>query len=87
MTYFQKRLQQKIERETGFKVKENSFRRTYAGKHQKAAGCFLWWFILECPSGAWIGSCFTATECLRKDRQLIVEQNITGEYEIYPEDI
>lgn len=87
ITYFQKRLQQKIEKETGFKVRENSFIRTYAGKNQKSAGAFLWFFMLDCPSGAWIGSCFTATECLRKDRHLIAIENVIGEYEIFPEDI
>ena len=84
-TYFQQRLARKIFKNTGIKVAENSFIRTYAGKHMKSSGAFLWHFSLEHPRIGIVGSCFTATECLRKDCVLIVQEQGFCEYEIFPE--
>lgn len=86
-TTLRKRLARKIEREAGIKVDENVFVRTYAGKHQKASGAFLWYFALARPGIGIVGSCFTATECLRKDRRLEAEDRLFGEYEIFPENV
>lgn len=60
------RLADKIEKETGLLCEPKTFRRTYAGHWQKAAGAFVW-TIMVAGSNKEIGSRDTATICVKKN--------------------
>ncbi len=62
MTKFEK-LALKIEKDLGLKAE--NFKRAYVGKHQKSSGAFVWFACLKCGT---IGSCYSATELLKKNK-------------------
>jgi hypothetical protein len=64
-----KRLARKIQEDTGLICDFTSFRRTYAGYWQKSLGAFLWTMRIK-GTPFEIGSCDTATYCLKKTNRL-----------------
>lgn len=76
------KLSAKIEQELGIQCNPETFRRTYAGRHQKAAGAWVW-LMSEKDGIHDVGSCWPASECVKKKYSLSL-----GKYgEIFPENI
>lgn len=77
------KLKVRIEKELGLNL--INFQRTYAGKHERFAGAFLW-MAEEVDSALIYGSCETATNLLKKCEKLEViegdEYKIAGNVEI-----
>ena len=68
------RLAAKIERELGLKCDPATFRRTYAGRWQKASGTWVWSIsVVETHND--IGSCDPASECVKTIYQLTITQD------------
>ena len=57
-------LSKAILRDTGIRTDLSTFRRTYAGRWQKAAGAFLW--TMQCEDGiTTVGGTDRASDCIR----------------------
>ena len=64
MSRLSEKLSEKILQDTGIHTAPETFRRTYAGYWQKAAGAFLW--TMEAKDGAiTVGSCDRASDCIK----------------------
>ncbi len=69
MSGLSEKLSKKILQDTGIHTAPETFRRTYAGYWQKAAGAFLW--TMEAKDGAiTVGSCDRASDCIKADARL-----------------
>lgn len=76
------RLATKIERELGVVCDPKSFRRTYAGRWQKASGAWVWTMQTAKEPYSDIGSGTAASECVKRSTRLAF-----GKYgEIYIEE-
>ena len=73
MTTFDK-LSIKIENDLG--IRTENFYRTYAGIHEKSRGTFVW-SANKVPFSGTIGSSYTATELLKKDKLEIVGEFVS----------
>ena len=80
------RLATKIEHELSIKCDPSTFKRTYAGRWQKANGAWVWRI---CISGTHtdIGSCDTASDCIKTTRRLTITNDgcICAEHAYIPE--
>ena len=64
MSRLSEKLSKKILQDTGIHTAPETFRRTYAGYWQKAAGAFLW--TMEAKDGPiTVGSCDRASDCIK----------------------
>lgn len=81
-------LAEKIKNELLIEVDPNTFTRTYASRNMKAMGAFIWTFTIISSDGlnTIVGSTYSATECVRKDRYLTMNQDKFREIEIFPEE-
>jgi len=82
MSRLSERLAKKIERELHIQCDPATFRRTYAGRNQKAAGAFLW--EMNGVHGGTLGSISPASECVKSTVRLDFDAR---EGEIFPEKI
>ena len=76
------RLANKIESELGIQCDPTTFRGTYAGRNQKASGAWVW-IMSEQNDIRDVGSCWPATECVKKN----VKLSLWRYGEIIPDDI
>lgn len=77
------KLVKKIHDDVGLECYPSTFYRTRAGKHQKAAGAFVW--IIETKEHGYIGSIYPASECIKKEYKLALIDNCTQTPEIITE--
>lgn len=75
MTTFD-RLKLKILKDTGIEL--TSFKRTYAGIHQRASGAFVWTATMQ--GRLCCGSTISASELLTQERIEMVEASSPGAY-------
>jgi len=69
MSLLSEKLSQKILQDTGIRTDPETFRRTYAGCWQKAAGEFLW--TMKAKDGSiTVGSCDRASDCIKSGARL-----------------
>lgn len=69
MSVSSEKLSQKILQDTGICTDPDTFRRTYAGYWQKAAGAFLW--TMKAKDGSiTVGSCDRASDCIKPGTRL-----------------
>lgn len=69
MSRLSEKLSKKILQDTGVRTDPGTFRRTYAGCWQKAAGAFLW--TMEAKDGdITVGSCDRASDCIKSGAKL-----------------
>ena len=69
MSLLSEKLSKKILQDTGVRTDPGTFRRTYAGYWQRAAGAFLW--TMKAKDGAiTVGSCDRASDCIKADVRL-----------------
>ena len=84
-----RRLAEKILQDIGIECDPSTFRRTYAGRNQKAAGAFVWVMLLKerpenTPADMWlIGSIEPATKLVKKKYKLTFDRS---EGEIFGEE-
>lgn len=69
MSRLSEKLSGKILQDTGVSTDPGTFRRTYAGYWQKAAGAFLW--TMRAKDGSiTVGSCDRASDCIQPGARL-----------------
>ena len=69
MSLLSEKLSKKILQDTGVRTDPGTFRRTYAGYWQKAAGEFLW--TMKAKDGSiTVGSCDRASDCIKPGARL-----------------
>lgn len=69
MSRLSEKLSEKILQDTGVRTDPGTFRRTYAGYWQKAAGEFLW--TMKAKDGSiMVGSCDRASDCIKSGARL-----------------
>lgn len=69
MSWLSEKLSKKILQDTGVRTDPGTFRRTYAGCWQKAAGAFLW--TMKAKDGSiTVGSCDRASDCIKPGARL-----------------
>ena len=78
------KLAAKIARDLGIECDVTTFKRTYASSWGLRCGAWSW--VMKTEDGDEVGSCYTVTECCRKDKKLVWAGLRTGN-EIIAEDI
>lgn len=78
------RLAKKIEKDTGLICDPETFRRTYAGRWQKANGAYVWAIKIK-GTPFEIGSGDSATDCVNKKYKLCISEDHWGMKEIVAE--
>ena len=76
------RLKTRIGQDLGLKL--DSFRRTYAGKHMKGSGAFVW-IALDSKNNHIYGSSESATDLVNRTEKLSIVEDLNGgqvQYEI-----
>jgi len=76
-----KKLAEKIKEELGLEVEK--LQRTYAGRHMKSNGAFVWFGWLN--NHKRIGSTYPATELIKPKYKLVTDES-WGDIDIYPEE-
>lgn len=75
------KLANRLKEEFGIDVNPKTFRRTYAGRHQRGAGAFLWLFPLNLVGE--VGGCEPMLKYIVKRNRLDIRVNRFNDIEIY----
>jgi len=72
------KLAQRLKDEFDINVNPNSYYTTRAGKHQRAAGAYLWVFPVEHPGIGFVGGCEPLSRYLPKRNKLEISTRYFG---------